>query len=329
MHDETNQRARRDWALSATQRNDARLAIGILDGSGMTLEMAARVALNGRVAPSKKSVSDAVASFLSQRMGERVWRPSTAEWFDRRLQRLVDEFGERRISDLQPGDLNEWLGAMTIGARPGYFRAVRALFTWAVRQDPPFAASSPTQRMEVPPGMSREGDIHFLKVDECAKILAGAGPYLGAIALSIFAGLRPEEVAPRDKPGLQWSHVNEREKRIRVPGDVAKITGQARVIEGLPPALWRWLKTIKGKDGLVSPGRSRQIAQVCKRTLGLEQWPHDVLRHTFATYAASHTQDPGQVATWLGHQGNPTMLFRHYNGLATKADARKFWALSP
>ena len=323
-----HEQQRKDWALSAAQRNDARVALGLLAGSGLTLEMAARVALNGRVASAKVTVERAVAAFLSQRTEEKVWRPSTAEWFDRRLQRFVDVFGGRLLDEMKPGDLNEWLGRMKGGARPGYFRAVRALFSWATRQDPPLAVASPTLRMEAPKGNASEGDVEFLTVDQCEAVLRGAGPYRAAVALSLFAGLRPEEVAPRDKPAMQWAHVNEREKLIRVPGDVSK-TGTARLIEGLPPALWSWLRAVDVKTGPISPGRSRQVAQVCKRALGLQRWPHDVLRHTFATYATAHTQDAGQVATWLGHEGNPTMLFTHYRGLATKAEAKRFFGLRP
>ncbi len=55
----------------------------------------------------------------------------------------------------------------------------------------------------------------------------------------------------------------------------------------------------------------------------------DALRHTFASYAVALTSDPGRVAIWLGHEGNPTMLHRHYRGIATEADARRFFALMP
>jgi hypothetical protein len=37
----------------------------------------------------------------------------------------------------------------------------------------------------------------------------------------------------------------------------------------------------------------------------------------------------GKVALWLGDEGNPTMLHRHYRGLATKADSDAFFALRP
>jgi len=61
----------------------------------------------------------------------------------------------------------------------------------------------------------------------------------------------------------------------------------------------------------------------------MAKWPQDCLRHSFATYAVALTNNPGQVAIWLGHNGNPTMLYRHYRGLTTKAEADKFFALRP
>ena len=35
--------------------------------------------------------------------------------------------------------------------------------------------------------------------------------------------------------------------------------------------------------------------------------------------------DAGKVATWLGHEGNPTMLHRHYRGLATWAQGEAYF----
>jgi integrase len=167
-----------------------------------------------------------------------------------------------------------------------------------------------------------------LPVDECQKILAGAGRYRSALALALFAGLRPDEIAGRGKPWMRWEHVDITERIVRVPAEIAK-TRTARILEQLPAALWTWLQPGQGD---ISPGRSRQIAHLCARLAGYgpgRPWTHDALRHTFATYAVAETADPGRVALWLGHEGNPTMLYRHYRGLTKKTEADKFWALRP
>jgi hypothetical protein len=43
----------------------------------------------------------------------------------------------------------------------------------------------------------------------------------------------------------------------------------------------------------------------------------------------AYTANAPQVSVWLGHEGNPTMLHRHYRGLATKAQAEAFFNLRP
>jgi integrase len=82
-------------------------------------------------------------------------------------------------------------------------------------------------------------------------------------------------------------------------------------------------------DGAISPGLSREIARKGREVLGLEKWPPDVLRHTFATYHVAAFNDPGKTSLLLGHEGNPSLLHRHYRGLATQAEAIKFWNLRP
>ena len=149
-----------------------------------------------------------------------------------------------------------------------------------------------------------------------------------AIALALFAGVRPEELAGRGKPRLTWAAVNVSERIVRIPGGIAK-TGQPRVLEGLPDALWAWLGS-PGKPGdPISPGLSREIGRKGREILGLDKWPQDASRHTFATYHVAAFNDPGLTSILLGHEGNPSLLHRHYRGITTQAEAISFWALRP
>jgi hypothetical protein len=65
------------------------------------------------------------------------------------------------------------------------------------------------------------------------------------------------------------------------------------------------------------------------RRLHISDWPHNAMRHTFASMHLAHYQDPGKTAFELGHRGDPSLLYRHYRGLATKADAERFWTIRP
>jgi integrase len=320
--------SRKDWALTAEQRADAREALILLDGTGITLTEVARRAMAGQRATKRVIAGEAVDEFVREVM-RREARPATVLWYEDKLRYFLATFGEKLLDTIGRGELIAWLNNLQCrdGGRRHYARALRAFWRWAQRHEPPLVGSDITAGL-VPRRPASDATIHFLPVRECESILDGAGRYRSAIALALFAGLRPDEIAGRGKPQLAWEHVQKVERIVRVPPEIAK-TRRARILEGLPPALWTWLQL---GEGTISPGRSRQITELCARLAGYggaRPWPHDALRHTFATYAVAATADPGRVALWLGHEGNPTMLYRHYRGLTTKAEADKFWALRP
>ena len=43
---------------------------------------------------------------------------------------------------------------------------------------------------------------------------------------------------------------------------------------------------------------------------------------------ATHS-NAAATATVLGHTGDATILYKHYRGLATQADARRYWKIRP
>ena len=90
-------------------------------------------------------------------------------------------------------------------------------------------------------GNGSEGSTKVLTVAQCRQIMTKIEPaYRSAVALMLFAGIRPEEVAGDGKTPLLWESVNVAEKILRIPGELSK-TGQTRILENLPDALWAWL----------------------------------------------------------------------------------------
>lgn len=319
--------SRIDFALSPQQRADAREALQMLQGTGVSLTEAVRRALQGKRALCRVTVSEAIERFILSRLNNEK-RARTVEWYEAKLKILSAAFGKEMIDSVDRPALLAWFTKMTGGAgsRAGMVRACRALWRWCIAHEPQLATLDATAGMKGT-SPSSQGEAEFLTVEEVAAILANAGRYQSALAIMLFGAVRPEEMAGRSKPPLLWKHVNVEEKMIRISADTAK-TGKPRIIEGLPETVWAWLKP--GDDNKpVSPGRTRQALELAQAAIKRPNWPHDATRHTFATYALAFTGDAGKVSTWLGHEGRPTMLHRHYRGLATKADAEKFWALRP
>lgn len=318
---------RTDFALSTVQRMDARAAIRLLEGSGMTLEEAARRALSGRRGVKRTTIADAIDLFVRSRLSNGK-RSATVDWYDAKLKRFGLEFGARNFDDVDRAAISEWLNGLelSIGTRAGIARAIRALWKWGIRHEPPLVGADATVGLQTT-APANSGEAEFLTVEEVESILANAGPYRSALAILLFSGVRPEELAGQGKPPLLWKHVRVAERFIRVPAEIAK-TAKPRTIEQLPDTVWNWIEP-RADNEPISPGRSRQAIEKAQAAIKREKWPHDGTRHTFATYALAFTADAGKVAFWLGHEGNPTMLHRHYRGLATHSEAKKFFALKP
>jgi integrase len=317
-----------DFALSAFQRMDARAALSLLEGTGVSLESAARRALaTAQKAERAVPLDEAVSTFLRRRR-EGGLRASTLDWYFRELTKVLDRWPDRAIDGLTRRELREYLESRVAGVRPAVFRVVRALCRFALQQEPPWLAVDPTRGMKFSPPR-RDVAIAVLSVDQCRTLLAAAGPFRAGLALALFAGLRPEEIAGSTKEWLRWSAINEAERTIAISAALAK-TRRPGVLTGLPDALWAWLATVTERGTFVTRSRFRQIARRGREVLGLAQWPKDVTRHTFASYATHFTRDPGQVALWLRHEGDQRVLYRHYRNVhVSEKEAQAFFALRP
>jgi len=331
---------RSNFLLSPEQRADARAALIRLAGSSMGLEEAAIRALAAhRKAAVAVPIGDAISRFVRSRIADQC-RARTVEWYEDRLARMFAGRPDVIIGRIGRTELRQWISesAATESTRAANARACRALWRWALAQDPQLVAEDITAGLRTT--TLRNGDhllIQYLLVDDCKRILDGAGNYRSAFALMLFAGLRPSEISGDGKPWLRWEHVQMKEKLIRVPAEIAK-TRRARILEGLPPAVWRWLQP-GAPAANIAPAHAEDLTRraagllnhdkMSGKVSGSHPWPHDAMRHTFATYAVALLADSAQVALWMGHEGNPTMLHVHYRGLARKADAVRFWALKP
>lgn len=320
----TNGRA--DYRLSPEQRNDARRALALLDGK-MSLEDAVRRALDGKLAGERVTLADGIERFKQSR---KHLRPATVQWYEDRLLVFLDDpkLAGKLVDNVRKGDLRSLIAGRDVSesTRASYARAIRACWAWMLVQDPPLAGSDPTEGLKTNPPRG-DGEIGFLTVEQCAEIMRTT-KHRNAVALMLFAGIRPEELCGRDKAPLTWRGVNQTEKVIRIPAASSK-GGRPRNIEGIPDTLWSWLGHAGKPDQPITDCFGINVTRSAKRSAKIKDWPADALRHTFATYAMAYTANAPQVSVWLGHEGNPTMLHRHYRGLATKAQAEAFFNLRP
>lgn len=331
---------RKDFALNATEKADAREALLLLEGSGVTLAMAARIAL--RIQPEQSAVVDRLVSelvdlFLKDRL-RKAKRSRTYDFYEGKLIPFSHSFEDVMVSTVTAKTLSNWFNGLesSAGGKAAYWRAIRAMFRWAAKTN--HIAKDPTQEY-MGPGSAPRTEVDFLSVEDAQQIMANAGHHRAAAALQLFAGIRPEEVASLSKPVLKWQHINFSSRTIRVPSEVAK-SGQARVLEtGLPRNLWLWLESIPAAErtGSICSIKGSSLSRFLQRAgrfVGareerLKPWPFDGLRHSFATYHVAWRNKPGMTSLLLGHEVGEAMLHRHYRGLTDKASAVAYFEIAP
>lgn len=273
--------------------------------------------------------------FLAARRSKGL-RAATLQWYSMRLRMLPLPLP---FADISPvfarARLDRLTGATSPENRRNVARAWIALWTWARRAGIAAQDVAPALHCEI--GLRDRSGAAILTVPDASAIMTNLAPALRpAAAVLLFAGLRPQEIRGRGKDALTFGSLNFQDRILRVPASIAK-TRKWRVMEGLPDALWRWIPTGKSAAEPLSPVSSEWLIASMQRAGGfvdsdgrrIRPWPHDGTRHSFATYALALTSDAARVGLWLGHEGNSSMLHRHYRGLTTKADAERYFAISP
>lgn len=324
---------RRDRRLGLAEVADAREALGLLEGSNLTLAECVRIALRieGSGEYRRVTLERAIDDFLAdcrERVKRGALRARTVDFYSDHLWAFEEAFPGKELDGFQRRDLQRYFDQ---GAGAAKFRSFRALCNWALRQDPQLLRTNPLTGVRLP-AVVREEEVAFLSLEDVQALLKAEPPYRWVFALCLFAGIRPEEIASSEKRGLQWEHINRAEKLIRIPADIAKGSrrgSMARLIDQAPDNLWSWLRDAPA-EGPVFPLLPRQITYWARRLAGYtgdRKWPYDGLRRSFATYHVAAFNDVGKTSLIMGHRGSTDMIFRHYRGLTTRAQGEAFFAL--
>lgn len=257
------------------------------------------------------------------------------------LDRLGREFGSQPLVGVTSRELSEWFGGLVEGkgaSRHNFVRsAVVGLWNWAARRD----RITRTQA-EVAACLRRRtvesGDIRIASIPETIWLLQNVRKeYRLAVVLGIFAGMRPEQVAPdsrRGKKGLCRSAISLEDGVIYVSREVSKTF--AHVIP-ISDCLASWMDWAGWEPGQVFPIAKRGMAEG-RETVRLgklmdeyferaEGWPHDWLRHTYGSNRNALVRNLAQVAEEMGT--SPKMMHSHYHQPRARKDGEEFFSLRP
>jgi integrase len=175
------------------------------------------------------------------------------------------------------------------------------------------------------------GEVSVLSAADTAKLFEANKDRRVAVymALEAFAGLRFSSAFRLDR-----SDINLEEKTILLPAAKHK-TGRRYLLENLPENVWAWIKNaslIKDPNWVRRPwcmGRvlyDREKNEAFKRA-GVPRSPN-ILRHSFCSYHVAKHQDAAKTALLMQH-ANQAMIYRHYRGVASQADAEKYFGIVP
>jgi integrase len=336
-------------ALAALERLDAhfkstgkRIGLnaaveGYLDAVGK-LNVPLRDAVEGYLGTvatvKRKDVGEAVEEFIVSRRhkteakeGKRALSPSYVTHFNSWVRGFAGAFPATAVCDLTKDHVNLYFKPLTeVSAKNRNDRraAVTMFLNWAARND----YLPKTHRLFEADGMTREtvesADTDFFRPAELQKLLDNASADLQPVlAIAGLAGLRGEEIMR-----LDWSDVWRVEGHVEVTARNAK-TRQRRLIE-ICPALASWLEPFKANTAgkLYPAGVHVFQRQFVELRDGLKiPARRNGLRHAFCSYHFALHANEGLTAQQAGN--SPAMIHAHYKGLATKADAEKWFGVMP
>lgn len=167
-----------------------------------------------------------------------------------------------------------------------------------------------------------ESAIGILTVEETARLLENAAPELVPyIAIGAFAGLRRAELER-----LDWREIDLPSGLIEVTAKKAK--RERRRFVRIQPNLAKWLQPYAQLSGNVTPLKYRELLGVARKAARIEQWPHNALRHSFASYHLARFNDAPALALELGHT-SAHLGFQNYRQLVKPKQAEHYWNIAP
>jgi integrase len=287
---------------------------------------------NYREPVAKITIADAFQKFITEREAGNL-RPQSLANLRIKTRELVARHGRQLVSEITHDALRPLIFKPSRGpvSRDNHRRAIHAFFEWAHKQG--YCAANPAAN--IAPVKSDRHDPAILTPDQTARLLSAASSYRGGllvpyVALGVFAGLRPTELAR-----VTWERIDLEERTITLGADMAKMRSK-RLVE-MNDNLVAWLAPFAASRQPIVGANWRKDFDAVKEAAGwgtpteanpgLKPWPQDMLRHTAISYHLARCQHEGQTATWAGN--SPTIVQKHYKGLVKPADAAKFWTITP
>ena len=248
-------------------------------------------------------------------------RPNTIHDLHQRIGRFAKDFGGRPAHEVMTHEIEEWLdkkGYYHPTTRGNYIRHLVGFYNFCVKRgyshhNPALALEKPSKDEKIPEILTVDEVAAFLSAvqEQCADLI----PF---IAISIFAGLRRQEVIE-----LDWSQIDLDRHTITVTPETAKRrrTRYVNIAENLV----EWLRPHLRESGKLH--YSRVYFQNAQKQAGIK-WSIDVMRHSYGSYHLAVHNNAALTALQMGHT-RVSVLFEHYRQAVRAEDAEQFWNIRP
>lgn len=273
------------------------------------------------------TLTTAVERYLERRKAEGLKGDSIGH-VKKHLGRLTAFTGaEQLLTAVTHETLSAWLDSLRqedgfeILTVRHHLKDCRTFFARAVKEG--WRNDNPADRV-IPPKVKVE-EVTVLTAEQGEKLFNSCrdDPVSLRLALEAFGGLRYTS-AKR----LKREHIRITERGMELPGALHK-SGRRHYLEGQPANLWIWVQRWWDVPSAWAM-TERQI--LAAKSAAFEKadvpHPHNVLRHSFCSYHIALNKDAAKTAVLLQHT-SPTMLYKHYKGIATKVDAKRWFAIQP
>jgi hypothetical protein len=280
------------------------------------------ISKGGRTTGESVTVAELVKRYMATRIKEGTGKASLSH-AKKDLERLCEKFGAEPANAVSADALRDWIAALpfTPTTKGNHHKHGSTVFNWGTREG--LIEKNPFQNIERPPLTSEE--VSILTVEDTRKLFAAAKihrPHACArLALEAFAGLRNGTAGAIAKPEIDFAA-----RGLRIPAAKIK-TARPQYIEGLPENLWTWLNAATDESWTLSAKDYERAKSDVFRLSGVVN-PGNVLRHSFCSYHVAQHKDAARTAVILCHS-SPRMLYQHYKGIATEADAKEYFSITP
>jgi integrase len=306
--------------LSESQRLDAKAALAILSGYGVSLEAAAQYYAKTHEASETQTVSEAIGQLLRAKKADKLSEVYLTD-LAYRLGRFAETFGDRPLAGIGRGEIAQWLRNLDVIplTRNIFYLRLSVLFSFAIEQG--WVDLSPMQR-SMRAKVIRADEPGILSPAQFAGLLSNASPEtLPYWLIGGFCGLRTAELKR-----LEWHDVDFEAGLIEVKRSKSKTASRRHI--PIRPALEAWLAPYRGLEGRICPVGLRARLEADRRRAGITNWPSNALRHSFASYHLAHFADASRLALEMGHKDS-TLVFEHYRQLVKPAVAKSWWSILP